>query len=362
MTFLDRWLDFSIFNSDGNSKFQRERENSGNKSGAGYLKTDESLQYPEQIFFLLGKGGTGKTTNAVALGRALAAKDNKNVLIVSLDSAHNLGDVAGKSLTSEPIKICQNLFGLEVDLDKTVDNYLERTMKQMKSIYNYLQIFNLDHFLDLLQDTPGIQEFAILEAIGNILTENNEYDIIIFDTAPTGMTLRTLSLPRLTLKWIENLIELRKKILDKRKMVENIKGTQKVKLGDKQIELPVEVGDDRVLQELKDYYEEIEGIQQLITNKQVTTGIMVMNPDQLSALETERALKKLFKNNFPLKIAVVNRLSIEETNEELVPEIEELKNDFPKIEWISQPEISGARIEKSNLIKMGKRILGTDKI
>jgi arsenite/tail-anchored protein-transporting ATPase len=332
MIFMDKWRDYSIF--------KKEKK---------YI----NHEFKKEVFFVMGKGGTGKTTTSAALGMSLAGK-GKKVLLVSLDPAHNLGDVLDKPLGSKTIEVFKNLYAQEIDLDKEINNYLNKTMEQMKSLYAYLQIFNLDQFLNLLNESPGIEEFAILEAMNKILKEESTYDYIIFDTAPTGITLKVLNLPELTQKWIEKLIRLRIKILNKRKAISKIKGPKYIFLGKEKIELPYDADKDKVLEELNNYYAEIRWINNLLRDNLITTGIMVMNPDRLSALESRRAFEKLSKKNFPIKLGIINRIRKE--GEIFFPVlIQDLIKDYNDYSWFNQAEIDSVDVE--GLRDIGDRII-----
>jgi len=167
-----------------------------------------------KLYIVIGRGGVGKTTCAAALG-LLASVKGPRTLVVSLDPAHNLGDVLQVKLTDKPAKVRENLYALEVNYDKTVLRYLENLTRKLRDLYRHLQVLNLDKHIDILKYTPGVEEHAVLDQMHNLLREYSDYDIVIVDTPPTGLTLRVLALPFIGKIWIEKLIELRKLILEK---------------------------------------------------------------------------------------------------------------------------------------------------
>lgn len=319
-----------------------------------YLISKRDLSsYSKKVIFTLGKGGTGKTTASTALAASLVEKGHK-VLLVSLDPAHNVGDLLGVNLGDEVRKIRDNFFALEVDLEKSIKTYLKRTRRELKSIYSYLQIFNMDNYFDLLQDSPGIEEYALLERMIEIL-DREKYEYIIIDTAPTGVTLRVLSLPHITMKWIENLIKLRLKLLEKRKMIENVDGPRYINIGGDKIELPSREEDDFVLGGLTDYYKRVEWIYRLINTSDITSGLIVMNPDRLSLLETGRIMKKLTGQGVSLKLMIVNKAgkNVFTNNTGL----KELKNRYQDIKWLVHAELENGLDDMDGLLKMGEKIL-----
>jgi arsenite-transporting ATPase len=259
-----------------------------------------------RVIFLIGKGGVGKTTCSSAIAVGLARKGYKT-LIVSLDPAHNLGDVLMKEVGSRIKKVDENLWALEVDIDKVTFNYLQKLENSLKSLYKYLSVINLDKYFDVLRYSPGVEQYAILEAIKDVLAKRDEYDVIIFDTPPTGLTLRVFALPRTSLLWVDKLIELRRKILDRRLIVEKVHGERHIIVDSQKIKLPSKEEEDMVIKELKAYRSEIEEINKIITGDE-TAVIAVLNPDELSFLEMKRAAEVLNKFEIPLRMAIVNKV------------------------------------------------------
>lgn len=268
-----------------------------------YLSPKEGFK----VLFFIGKGGVGKTTTSAATSVTLAKKGYKT-LIVSTDPAHNLGDVFMIKLNDKPKKIIENLYAMELDMEKLIQSYLKRLEENLKHMYKYLTVINLEKYFEVLSFSPGIEEYATLEAIKEILQEGNKWDIIIFDTPPTGLTLRVLALPQIALLWTNKLIEIRKKILDRRKTIERIQGERKFVIEGQEYKLPSEEEEDAVMKELKKYREEIRYVHNIITNENKTSVIAVMNPEMLPFYETERAYETLRKFRIPFKLVVINKI------------------------------------------------------
>ena len=148
--------------------------------------------------FFLGKGGVGKTTLSSSFALNLARK-GKKVLIASLDPAHNLGDALECSLNGEPKTVEKNLDALEINLSFWVEKYLKESRDQLKSNYSYNLTLNLDSFFNILKYSPGTEEYAVLWAIEDIHCRLGPlYDVVVFDTPPTALSLRFLSLPAIS--------------------------------------------------------------------------------------------------------------------------------------------------------------------
>ncbi|NJE61107.1 ArsA family ATPase [Thermococcus sp. 21S7] len=267
--------------------------------------------------FVIGKGGVGKTTTSAALAVALSKKGYKT-LIVSLDPAHNLGDVFMVKLNDKPKKLADNLYASELDMEKLIRDYLKHLEKNLKHMYRYLTVINLEKYFEVLSFSPGIEEYATLEAVREILARGDEWDVIVFDTPPTGLTLRVLALPRISLIWADKLIEIRRKILDRRRAIAKIQGEQKFVVDGEEFTLPKDEEEDAVMKELKAYRKEVEFVEKVITDPERTSVIAVMNPEMLPLYETERARESLKKFKVPFNLIVVNKVI---TLKEEIPEL-----------------------------------------
>ncbi|ACS33447.1 ArsA family ATPase [Thermococcus gammatolerans] len=317
-----------------------------------------------RTIFVIGKGGVGKTTTSAALATAFAKMGYKT-LIVSLDPAHNLGDVFLAELKDEPIKLAENLYASELDMEKLIQSYLKHLETNLKNMYKYLTVINLEKYFEVLRFSPGIEEYATLEAIRNILGRGEEWDIIVFDTPPTGLTLRVLALPRISLIWADKLIEIRRKILERRRMIAKIQGEQKFQIEGQEFVLPKEEEEDPVMRELKSYREEIKFVEDVITDPDRTSVVAVMNPEMLPLYETERAYESLRKFKVPFNMVIVNKVitvgrEIPEIRVKLEAQrkvLEEIPKKFPNVEIIKIPMFPREPRGLEELEKLGGMIL-----
>ena len=266
-----------------------------------------------EIHFFIGKGGVGKTTSAAAYALLRSARGSKT-FIASLDPAHNLGDVLGIELEEEPKRVKDNLWASEVDFDAVIAKHLKSVAEKIKDAYAYLRVLNLDRYIDTLRYSPGVEEYAVLEKISEIVRkEGKKYDVIVFDTPPTGLTIRMLILPFVNKTWIEKLIELRRSILQHRAMVARLSGEEpKVVIAGKEESLPIDESDDPIMKELKVMLKESEELISLLRNSSTTSIHVVVNPETLPVLEAERACNVLKRFGMPVKSVIVNKLMPEE--------------------------------------------------
>ena len=187
------------------------------------------------------KGGVGKTTCAGAL--ALLSSRTERTLVVSLDPAHNLGDVLGRRLSGAPAAIAPNLSASEVDMDAAISRYLEESTQRLKGMYSYLKTINLEGYLDAMKLSPGIEEYATLQVMEELIRDaEGTYDVIVFDTPPTGLTLRVLALPHVSLMWGERLAALRIGAVDAPGVLEGIRHAVPGEVKRIGLDAPVAVG------------------------------------------------------------------------------------------------------------------------
>ncbi len=153
------------------------------------------LTTPTRYLFFTGKGGVGKSALACATALQLADA-GKKVLLVSTDPASNLDEMLGAPLTDDPSAIpgAPGLFALNIDPERAANDYRERVIAPYRAIWSSKQI------ADLQEQLAGscTNEIAAFDEFAELLAERDHspWDHVLFDTAPTGHTLRLLSLPR----------------------------------------------------------------------------------------------------------------------------------------------------------------------
>ena len=147
------------------------------------------------FLFFTGKGGVGKTSTASSLSIALA-KEGRKVLLISTDPASNLQDIFGQDLKNEPTKIngAENLYALNLDPEQAAASYKEQMVGPYRGKLPEVVLQNMEEQLSgaCTVEIAAFNEFAML-LTNDAYTE--QFDTIVFDTAPTGHTLRLLQLP-----------------------------------------------------------------------------------------------------------------------------------------------------------------------
>ena len=169
------------------------------------------LARSKSILFFGGKGGVGKTTVSAATALAMA-KEGRRVLLVSTDPAHNLGHLFNREVGPKPVKLAVNLDGMELDPEQTVNEHLEEVGESLRKLMAPHLAGEVDKHLELSRDAPGMQEAAIMERIAEVVeVAAKDYDLLVFDTAPSGHTARLIALPEMMSAWTDGLIQRRDK-------------------------------------------------------------------------------------------------------------------------------------------------------
>lgn len=169
------------------------------------------LARSKRILFFGGKGGVGKTTVAAATAVA-RAEEGAKVLLVSTDPAHNLGHLFDRAIGAGPVSLIPGLDAVELDPEATVDAHLSEVSRALHQLMPVDQHREIDKHMQLSRSAPGMQEAAILERIADTISEAvGDYDLVIFDTAPSGHTARLMALPEMMSAWTEGLIRRREK-------------------------------------------------------------------------------------------------------------------------------------------------------
>lgn len=167
------------------------------------------LARERQVLFFGGKGGVGKTTLASATA-LLAARQGRRVLLVSTDPAHNLGHLWERTIGAEPVPLCDGVDGLEIDPAETLDHHLKQVGGALRRLMPHHLTAEVDKHLERSRDAPGMHEAALLERLAQTLIDGlRRYDLLVFDTAPSGHTARLMALPEMMTTWTEGLLRQR---------------------------------------------------------------------------------------------------------------------------------------------------------
>jgi len=240
-----------------------------------------------------GKGGVGKTTMAAASALRFARQyPKKKILIFTTDPAPSLGDSLEQNLSNQPraIEGVKNLYAMEIDAKQVLKEFKEEYGEDILDILQqgtYLADEEVREIFSL--DIPGLDEVMGLKKITDFM-ENEEYELYIVDTAPTGHTLRLLSLPELLDDWIKFLASLRWKY---HAMVRHFAREERIEKA------------DQFLLEMK---KTVKRVRNLLQDFQRTEFIVVTIPEAMAVRETEDLIRDLQKFKIPSSHIIINNI------------------------------------------------------
>jgi len=324
----------------------------------GFLK-NEALR----LLIFGGKGGTGKTTSSCATAMYLArTHPEKRFLVASSDPAHSIGDsfdcAASSSIT--PVEGVNNLFAVEMDSQALLEKFKNKYKFSIENFSNMSFSTDQIDIRDFLQfKLPGMQEMAILLEIVNLLKfgifRRYEYDFVIWDTAPTGHTLRLLELPDKVLKWI-GLFET------------SFLRYSRVAIGAATIGFKIpgntpSKGNVRTF--LDTLSKDMQRIRTILRDGETCEFVPVTIPEELSIAETARLLTTLKEEGVPVRTVIVNRVQDEGkcafcSNRKKGQEIYlgDLEEKFSSYNLIKLPVFSNEVRGKEKLLNFGECLSG----
>ncbi len=268
--------------------------------------------FDRRIIFVGGKGGVGKTTTAGALG-LMAAESGRTTLLVSTDPAHSLGDVFDTRIGNEETSLGPNLSGLEIDPEAVAESHIATVKMSMKSLVAPKMYKEVDRQLELARHSPGTMEAALLERMADLMAEaRSRFDLLIFDTAPSGHTIRLLSLPEVLGAWSDGMLGHQDR---SRKLGELLKVFGRDHSREDEFgmiggskEEPDDSRDGRIRDILLTRRRKFHRARELLTDPAVTAFLLVLTAERLPILESEKTLDLLKKFNVPVAGMIVNRL------------------------------------------------------
>ncbi len=248
----------------------------------------------QEVVFFGGKGGVGKTTCSAAFALA-ASRRGQRVLLVSTDPAHSTADIFETPIGSSERELQPRLTALEVDGEGEAARYIADVKRDIERMFSPNVIRQAHRQIEMAAASPGLMEVALLDRmIDLIVGRSGEFDLIVFDTAPTGHTMQLLRMPDAITTWIKALVKHRRAILE-------------FDRGGEQTD-EAALAADPVLEALERRHERLGSLRTILTDRRRTSFVLVTIPERLAIEETLRAEELLSDTGVDVGGLVVNRV------------------------------------------------------
>ncbi len=267
-----------------------------------------------RIILYTGKGGVGKTSVAAATALRCAALGYRTV-VVSTDAAHSLGDSFDTNIGNEPIEIAPKLKAQEIDVLHQMEKYWGRVQEWFTSILQWRGVDEL--IADEASVLPGMDELASLLQIV-YLAETGQYDVIIVDCAPTGETLRLLSLPDVAKWYLTHVFPIERAAA---KLASPLLRTI--------TDLPVP--DDEVFATIKDLILQLDRMHQLLADTQKSSVRLVLNPEKMVIKEAQRTFTYINLYGYSCDLVISNRVLPDAVSDDYFRALKESQGRYGKL-------------------------------
>jgi arsenite/tail-anchored protein-transporting ATPase len=250
-----------------------------------------------RILLFSGKGGVGKTSLAAATGVKLTQLGHRT-LVMSIDPAHSLADSfdldsglfhAG---TSDPLPISDRLSIQELNIQKEIKRHWHQISSYLSSVLRSTGISGIE--AEELAILPGMEELSAMMYINQYRREKR-YDVVVLDAAPTAESMRFISMPT-TLDWyMKHIFPFQRNLLKAVRPIANRVA-------------PFELPADSYFVNIRDLFEKLEGVEEIIEDPYTTSVRLVTNPEKMVLRETQRAFVYFSLHGLTVDTVIVNRV------------------------------------------------------
>ena len=305
-----------------------------------------------RILLYTGKGGVGKTSIAAATA-LLSAQRGHRTIVLSTDIAHSLADAFDRPLGPEPTPLAPNLWGQEPDVYHNIGRYWSTIQRYMAELFSWR---GLDEVLaEEMTVLPGMDELGNLLWIADHV-ESKQYDVIVVDAAPTGETLRLLSLPEASRWWIERIAPIGRRVSRVgRPMLERIIG--------------VPMPRDEVFAAAERLLNRLDKVHRLLADPSRSSVRIALNLEKLSIVEAQRSFTYFHLFGYPADLVVCNRVlpsemagdgtfgNLRATQQRYLPEV---IAQYAPVPVRTVPQFDREMIGLERLAELGRALFGED--
>ena len=247
------------------------------------------------IVIFAGKGGLGKTTCSAGLSHYMASKRNRRVLCFSTDPQASLSDIFDRDIFGKgQVPVIPNLDVVEIDADKRVADYQAEVKQKILTMYGLSELpAEIEEYIDSTSAEPAMYESATYDAMADLVSTSG-HDLYVFDMPPFGHGVRMIAMAGILSKWVGKITEAREKAQEYEAVAATLKGGK--------------VSEDEVLKELQEIQSKITRFTDLMVDQRRTSFFMVLIPERMAILDTERALEMFDSLGLQMAGLIVNQV------------------------------------------------------
>jgi arsenite/tail-anchored protein-transporting ATPase len=244
-----------------------------------------------RILLFTGKGGVGKTTVAAATA-TLAAEHGLRTIVCSTDPAHSLSDAFDTPLGDRPTTIAHRLSGQQLNARVRFEAAWEEVRTYLVDVLDWAGADAVE--AEELAVIPGLDEVFALADIKEFAT-CGEYDLVVVDCAPTAETIRLLSLPDVLGWYMERMFDTQRRMTRlARPILQRVSG--------------IPIAADGVFGAVRRFYDRLDGVRDLLTDGDITSARLVVNPERLVVAEARRTFTYLSLFGYHVDAVIANRI------------------------------------------------------
>ena len=247
------------------------------------------------IVIFAGKGGLGKTTCSAGLSHYMSQKRGRKVLCFSTDPQASLSDIFDRDIFGKGlVQVEPKLDVVEIDADKRVSDYQNEVKQKILTMYGLQELpQEIEEYIDSTSAEPAMYESATYDAMADLVATSH-HDLYVFDMPPFGHGVRMIAMAEILSKWVGKITEAREKAHEYEAVAATLKGGK--------------VSEDEVLRELNDIQSKITRFTDLMVDQKRTSFFMVLIPERMAILDTERALEMFDSLGLQMAGLIVNQV------------------------------------------------------
>lgn len=263
-----------------------------------------------RIVLFTGKGGVGKTTIASATALRIAGS-GKKTLLMSTDPAHSLADAFGTELGPHPVEVAPNLWAEQIDAQQRLEENWREIQQHAIAVLNWAGLAEVE--AEELSVIPGLDELFSLADVKRH-SQEGPYDALVVDCAPTGETLRLLSLPDIIQWYMERIFPIERRVMGALRPIAK-----------RLTSLPLP--DEGVYSAVKRFYDRLDGVRKVLTDSETTSIRLVVNPEKMVIAEAMRTFTYLNLFGYRVDAVIANRLLPDEVSDPYFDRWKELQKE-----------------------------------